>query len=319
MTPDRGPVHPSPPTGEQHHLIRAGPEGEVTATVAELAASLRTLRVAGAAVVQEYPDHLPPPSGAGIVLVPWANRVGGARWVLDGAEQLLDVTEPDKGNATHGLLRNTGYTVVDRSESALTLAATVFPQHGYPFHLGTTVRYELAEDGVRVTHTLLNLGSDRAPVAVGCHPYLRVGDVPVEDLRVTVRADTYLEVDERQVPVAAHPVTGTDRDLRDGARVGEVDLDTTYTDLHAVDGIRRHRLEAPDGTATELWADAAFGHVQVYTKRGFPRPDGPGLAVALEPMTAAPDALNNGAGLVWLGPGDTWSVSWGLRLVPTGS
>src|SRR3712207_2457129 len=97
------PTHPLP-TGEQFALRRETPGGEVTATVTELAASLRALRVRGVPLVTEYPDDLAPPGGAGIVLVPWPNRVAGARWVLDGEEQLLDTTEPSTGNASHGLL-----------------------------------------------------------------------------------------------------------------------------------------------------------------------------------------------------------------------
>ena len=307
------------PTGEQHLLRRTGSSGEVTATVAELAASLRSLRVGGAALVQEYPDELPPPSGAGIVLVPWPNRVADARWVLDGEEQLLDVTEPAKGNATHGLLRNAGYAVAERSDESLTLTASVFPQHGYPFHLGTQVHHRLVDDGLVVTHTLVNHSDSPAPVAIGAHCYLRVAATPVEDLLVTVSGESYLQVDDRQIPVGREAAAGTGHDLRHGAPLGELDLDTTYTDLQAVDGSFRHRLHSPHGESTELWTDLEFGFVQVYTKHAFPGPDGPEFAVALEPMTAAPDALNSGEGLRWLDPGESWSVSWGLRRMADGS
>lgn len=301
------------PTGEQHRLRRDGIGGVVTATVTELAASLRSLRVDGHALVQEYPDDLPPPGGAGIVLVPWPNRVAGARWSLDGEEQRLDATEPSTGNASHGLLRNTGYAVAGRTDDTVTLTATVFPQHGYPFHLGTEVHYALVDDGVTVTHTLVNRGRRAAPVAVGAHPYLAVGDVPAEELVVHVRAGTYLEVDDRQIPVTARPVDGTAYDLRSGARVGDVRLDTAFTDLEQTEGEHRHRLVAPDGSVTELWTEPAFGYVHVYVKDGFAGPDGPVTAVAVEPMTAPADALNSGAGLRWLEPGDRWSVTWGIR------
>ena len=322
--PNQEPV----PTGEQHTLRREGPGGVVTATVTELAASLRSLRVDGVALAQEYPDHLPPPGGAGIVLVPWPNRVAGAKWELDGEEQLLDVTEPSTGNASHGLLRNTGYAVVDRSEAAVTLSATVFPQHGYPFHLATSVRYALRDDGLTVTHMLVNrsaasptgsTATPAAPVAVGAHPYLRVGETPVEELVVTVSGETYLEVDGKQIPVTARPTAGTAFDLRHGARVGDVRLDTAYTDLQAIDGAYRHRLHAPGGDSTELWTDQAFNYVHVYMRPGFPGSTGPTLALAVEPMTAPANALNSGAGLRWLAPGESWSVSWGLRRMADGS
>lgn len=307
---------PRPPTGEQLRLHLDGAEGPVTATVTELAASLRSLRVDGVPLVQEYAEQVgPPPGGAGIVLVPWPNRVEGARWTLDGAEQRLDVTEPRTGNASHGLLRNTGYHVAERSAATITLTAPVFPQHGWPFHLGTAVRYTLADDGITVRHTVVNHSGARAPLAVGAHPYLCLGETPVDDLVVTVAASTYLETDERGIPVASHPVDGTDRDLRRGTRLGDVRLDTAFTGLTLEDGRHRHRLQAPDGTGVELWAEPVFDHVQVYTNPAFPGPDGQMTAVALEPMTAPANALNSGTGLVWLAPGEEWSASWGLRRI----
>lgn len=297
------------PTGEQYSLRR----GDVTATVTELAASLRSLRVDGLALVDEYPDELVHPGGSGIVLVPWPNRVADGRWVLDGEVQQLDITEPSKGNASHGLLRNTGYTVADRTDDSVTLAAGVFPQHGWPFRLGTSVRYQLSDDGVTVTHTVVNRGPRPAPVAVGAHPYLRVGDTPVEELVLTVAAASYLESDERGIPVHWHPVEGAEQDLRGGRRIGDVRLDNCYTGLTSTDGVHRHRLQAPSGDGVELWAEEPFGYAQVYTNVKYPGQDGPRLAVAVEPMTAPADALNSGDGLVRLEPGAEWTLSWGLR------
>jgi aldose 1-epimerase len=71
----------------------------------------------------------------------------------------------------------------------------------------------------------------------------------------------------------------------------------------------RHRLLGPDG-GVELWAEPAFGWVQVFTPDDHP---GRGRAVAVEPMTCPPDALNSGTDLITLAPGETWQGSWGLR------
>ena len=69
----------------------------------------------------------------------------------------------------------------------------------------------------------------------------------------------------------------------------------------------------PDGRFVELWQDESFGFVQVFTTRGFPAADGERLAIAIEPMTAPPNAFNTGQGLHWLEPDDAWSVTWGVR------
>jgi len=300
-------------SGTQHRLTHCGPHGEVHATVTELAAGLRELTVGDRTLVETFGEDVVAPMGCGMVLVPWPNRVRDARWTLDGVPQRLDVTEAATGNASHGLLRNTGYRAEQASDAAVTLAASVFPQHGYPFRLDTTVRYELVDDGLTVTHTIVNRSARPAPVAVGAHPYLALGGVPTADLTLTVSADTWFETDQQKIPVAEHPVDGTPNDLRRGARVGTLSLDVGLGGVTAIDGTVRHRLTAPDGDGVELWADDVFRFVQVYTPPNFPKVDGPGLAVAIEPMTAPADALNSGEGLRWLEPEERWTLSWGIR------
>lgn len=305
------------PTGEQHHLRSEGALGTVTATVVELAAGLRALSVGGVELVQDYAADSLPSWGSGIVLVPWPNRTAGARWTdNEGKVQQLDITEPSRGNAIHGLLRNTGYRVTDRADDAITLTAPVFPQHGYPFHLDTSVRYELAEDGVTVTHGVRNAGARPAPVGIGAHPFLRAGDVPMRDCTVTVHAGTWFEVDERMIPVAEHPVTGTEHDLSGGRPLADAELDTAFGEVALADGRARHRLTAPDGSGVELWGSEDFRFVQVFTTDQYVSPSGIIDAVAIEPMTCAPDALNSRRGLRLLEPGEQWVTSWGIRLLP---
>ncbi|MBW4040948.1 MAG: aldose 1-epimerase family protein [Acidobacteria bacterium] len=287
----------------------------MTAVVADLAASLRRVRVGGTDIVQDYGADALPSGASGIVLVPWPNRVRDGRWTLEGATQQLDLTEPAKGNATHGLLRNTGYHVTDRADAAVTLSATAFPQHGYPFHLDVSVRYALTAAGIDVAYGVRNVGEGRAPFGIGSHPYLRVGDTAMRDLVVTVSGDRLLETDERSLPVREVPVEGTGRDLRAGAPLRDLDLDTAYTGLETVDGRVRHRLAAPGGSAVELAADPVFAWVQVFTNDVYDTDDGRIGAVAVEPMTCPADALNSGRGLLHLEPGEAWEAGWSLTLL----
>jgi len=296
------------PTGVQHVLTR----GDSTAVITEVAASLRAFTIDGVDIVQPYPQGVVPPFASGIVLMPWPNRVADGVWTLDGELLQLDITEPAKHNAIHGLLRFTGYRELARTESSITLGATVFPQHGYPFHLETSVTYELVHDAITVRHEVRNLTGDKAPVAVGAHPFLTIGDVPTEDLVLTVNASTFFDVDARLLPHAELPVDGTKYDLRAGAPLAGLELDTAFGGVALVDGAAAV-LTAPDGRTVSLVQDDQHPYVQVFTTPIYPKAGGPGLAVAIEPMTAAPDALNTGLGIAWVEPGATWSVGWGIR------
>jgi aldose 1-epimerase len=120
------------PTGTQYPLSLEADGHRVTAVVTEVAAGIRSLEVDGVALVETFPEGSTPPGAAGIVLVPWPNRVAGGRWMLDGAPQQLDITEPKYGNASHGLLRYTAYRAVEQDGESVRLAASVYPNTAIP-------------------------------------------------------------------------------------------------------------------------------------------------------------------------------------------
>lgn len=302
------PIQPADPTGRQ--FVLASADGRVTAQVAQVGASLRALEVDGVALVPPYPAGTATPSASGITLVPWPNRIRDGRWTQDGVTRQLPVTEPRTGSASHGLLRFMPYQPVDDGDAAVTLAATVYPQTGYPFQLDTTVTYALTDTGVAATHRITNVGADEAPVALGIHPYLCLGAVPVADLVLTVPGATWFELDDRLLPVAERPVDVA-VDLRSGVRLGDVDLNLAYGSLaRDADGVVRSTLRAPDGRTVTQWLGAGFDYVQVFTMSTYP---GQELAVAVEPMTAPADAFNSGQGLRRLAPGEMWELRWGLE------
>jgi aldose 1-epimerase len=303
------------PTGDQYELT--SPNGGAKATITQVAAGIRRYAIGGIDVTEPFDESSTPPSGDGIVLVPWPNRVKDAAWWMRDAsgsvvEQKLAVTEPGKHNAIHGLLRYSPYLLVMRTKNSVTLSATVYPQLGYPFLLDTTVKYVLTDDGLEVAHTIVNVGEGDAPVAVGAHPYLKIGDVDTADLTLRLAATTHFEVDDRLNVLDEKPVAGTEFDLRDGKRVGDLSLDDGFGGATAVNGRIEHALSAPDGRSVVLWGDESFGYVQAFTHRKFRGLPQGGVAVAIEPMTAPANALNNGTGLRWLTPGDSFAATWGI-------
>ncbi|MGO2749277.1 MAG: aldose 1-epimerase family protein [Pseudoclavibacter sp.] len=305
-------MHP-PVTGPKHDLESAG----ARVVVGTVAAVLRSFEVDGVQLVEDFGDDVLPPFGAGITLFPWPNRIRDGKWNHEGTTQQLDITEPSKGNASHGLLRNTEYAVLHKEPDSIELGATVFPQHGWPFTLRHCVGYRAVGNGLAVTHTVTNLGPSEAVFAVGAHPYFRIGEEPIADLVVTSDLAERVLLDERLLPVGTEPVThGGEFDLTSGRAVGQLDLNYAFRVRPGGDRTLLS-LESPRGSRLELWGDEAFSYLQLYTPSDFPRPDGhhggTGLAFAAEPMTAPPDALNSGTDLIRIGSGQTWSASWGVR------
>lgn len=306
MTAQSPATHPDP-TGTQFYLASA--DGRVTAHLTQVGATIRGLTVDGVDLIAPYPLGMPAPAASGTVLVPWPNRIRDGKWSHNGTDYQLWITDPGTASASHGLLRFMPYTTVAQEEDRLTLAATVFPQSGYPFQLDTTVTYALTASGIEVTHTIHNVGAAAAPVALGTHPYLTVGEVPAAELTLTSPGARMLLVDERLLPIGESAVDAA-HDLRAGVRLGDVELNTTYTDLaRDADGILRHHLRAPDGRTVTLWQGAGLDYTQVFTTDRYP---GRELTVAIEPMSAEPDAFTSGRGLRWLEPAQSWTLSWGV-------
>lgn len=299
--------------GRRIALEDAGARAEI-GTVAGI---LRSLSVGGVSLTEPTDGSGAPPFACGIVLAPWPNRVRDGRWRHGGRELQLDITETARGNALHGLLRFADYQLREQSAASATLGALIAPQHGWPFLLDTWVRFEVRADGLTVTHGVTNLGVERAPYATGAHPFLRIGEHPVGDLVLTVAAGSYFEVDDRLNPVGEVPVDGTRYDLRAGLRIDDHVFDTAFGGVTHRDGASAW-LTAPDGSTLELVQDVDWGYLQVFTTPLFPGLGGTGTAVAVEPMTAPPDALNSGRGLIWLEPGESSQGSWGLRYTPAG-
>lgn len=177
----------------------------------------------------------------------------------------------------------------------------------------------MTTDGLTVQHTIKNHGDGPAPVAIGAHPYLRLGTWDVKDLTLTIAAAAILPLDENYFPTPRRKVQGPHETLSGGCLVSDSIDHACFTELTAQESKFRHALAAPDGTAVELWADPDFAYVQIYATDEFPdnesqAPNATCSAIAIEPMTAPPNALNSGEGLNWLEPGKNWTLSWGVTL-----
>ncbi|WP_369961243.1 galactose mutarotase [Leifsonia sp. EB34] len=283
------------------------------AVVSPVGASLQELGVGGVELVCGDPDG--PVSSSGAALVPWPNRIRGGRWLFEGETQQLELTEPAAGNALHGLVAAASFAVIAREDSAVTLAASIRRPPGYPFDLDVTVSYRLVRTGVRSTITVVNRSGVAAPVAVGVHPYVRVGDTPAADLRLAVDADRTLLLSEDNLPAAEAPVDGTGFDLRAPTTLADAPSHAAFTSLRADGGRIRLRLaDARTSQAVTVWADERFRWAQVYVTDALPGLPIGGVAVALEPMTAPPDAFNSGTDLHWLPPSERWPLDWGIDL-----
>jgi len=237
------------------------------------------------------------------LLAPWANRISRRRFRVAGVDVDLRrrrLHTDGHGLPIHGLLIGaTGWEPVREQSGAAGAAVTAaraFNTPAFPFPHRIEVGYRLRPGRLDVTTTVVPSGRRRVPVAFGWHPYLRVPGAPRARWRLVLPARVHLGLDERGIP------TGAGSEARAEARpVGR----RTFDDLYALDRRRVLALETDDH-AVEIRADARYPFAQVWVPAGRP-------FAALEPMTAATDALTRGE-VPLVAPGDAFSASFAVVL-----
>jgi aldose 1-epimerase len=246
------------------------------------------------------------------VLIPWPNRLQDGRYEFGGRSHQLPLTEPDLGNAIHGLVRWGTWSAAKREPDRVVMEHVVHPQPGYPFTLGLDVEYRLSEAGLSVRTTARNLGADACPYGCGHHPYLTLGSPTVDRYELQAPGARVLISDERGLPTGSEPVDGTEYDFRTARSIGETKLDNAFTDLERDDdGMARVTLRDPDdGRAVTLRVDESYRHLMLFT--GDPLPDVNRRSLAVEPMTCPPNAFRSGDSVIRLEPGQSTTSVWGI-------
>ncbi len=296
------------PSGDQFEITFGGQQ----AVVVEIGGGLRTYSADGHAVLDGYGPDQRCPSGRGQLLVPWPNRIQDGQYEFEGTRHQLPLTEPELGNAIHGLARWTAWDVAEREVERVRMEHVIHPQPGYPFTLALNVEYALSEDGLTVRTTATNVGSEACPYGYGAHPYLTLETETIDSLVLRAPGARVLFHDERDLPVGSEPVEGTEYDFRAPRPIGGTKLDNAFTDLERdADGRALVSLEDPaTGGSVTLWVDEHYPYLMLFT--GDPLPDVNRRALAVEPMTCPPNAFRTGDSVIRLGPGESAAGAWGI-------
>lgn len=300
------------PSGEQFEIFY----GAQRATIVEVGGGVRKYSVGERDVLQPYPVDAICDGAHGAPLIPWPNRVADGRYSFEGREHQLALTEPEKGNAIHGLLRWRNWSVLERSNAWVIVGTRLHPTDRWPFALEVSVGYALGAGGLIVETRARNIGDGPCPFACGQHPYLSPGpEARVDDCTLELGAGVRILTDpERQLPIGRESVEGTDYDFRAGRAIGALALDDPFLELERDQDERAWlRLTCPDGHTVELWSDPTYPVMQLYTGDTL-APGRRRTGLAAEPMSAPPNALQTGELLVRLEPEAQHVGRWGVRL-----
>jgi aldose 1-epimerase len=301
------------PSGEQYELSH----GDQRAVIVEVGGGLRAYSYGDWQVLDGYKESEMCSGARGQPLIPWPNRLREGRYTFDGSEQQLPLSEPERKNAIHGLVRWANWTCAERSPARIVMHHTLHPQPGYPFLLELTIEYTLGDNGLTVHTTATNAGAEPCPYGAGVHPYVTVGTPTIDEGVVTAPAAFWLKTDDREIPVAEERVDGTVYDFRQARRLGDTKLDTGFADLSRDADGRARVVVSGSGRTVSVWFDANYKYLMLFTGDSLPEKGRRRRSLGVEPMTCAPNAFASGEGLKVIDPGEIVSASWGITAEPT--
>lgn len=235
------------------------------------------------------------------ILHPWANRLAGFDYAVDGQTVRLPDGPPlvrceDHGLPIHGLLSGSPHwrvrsTARDARRARLS-AVLDFGAHrellaAFPFPHTLRLDATLDAGGLTVATTLTAPGDLAVPVAFGFHPYLRLPGADRSTWRVDLPPRRYLFADVRSIPTGHYEADHATR-----LTLGTRSFDDGFT------AIAEGAAFAVAGAGRRVTVTFASGYpaAQIFSPPG-------GQFICFEPMTAPTNALRSGDGLRRVKPG----------------
>ena len=213
------------PSGDAVTLYTVGND-KCELTVSDRGATVVSFKVFGRDIVGGFDSldsYLADDSHQGGTIGRVANRIAGARFVMDGAEYTLP--DNDGGNCLHG---GCGFDTRMWSLLLHTDERLVFSyvskdgEEGFPAELDVKVSFSVIDTSLVIEYTAVPDG--KTPIALTNHSYFNLdgfgGDI--KDHAAVIYADRYTEVGEDLIPTGERPpVKGTRFDFTEPHRIGE--------------------------------------------------------------------------------------------------
>jgi len=238
-------------------------------------------------------------------LAPFPNRVEKGLYRFNEQTYRLTPNYVEEDNAIHGLIFDKKFDLELKQNgetSCLKLQCDFEGTPGFPFPFLTTIEYHLQDGQFQCNVLMHNSGEQDMPAGIGWHPYFKLGDKKINQLALKLPEGKKIQTN-KMIP------TGKFVDyqqFRTAAPIGQTPFDTGfYINNDGQEAITT--LTDEEQNVTLLISQKNCPYLQVFIP---PARD----CIAIEPMTCASDAFNNGMGLETLKPGEHVAAFYSVML-----
>ncbi|MGH2565590.1 MAG: aldose 1-epimerase, partial [Ginsengibacter sp.] len=215
-------------------------------------------------------------------------------------------------NAIHGKLYNKPFKVTAQTCNELHASLTMKYEYraedkGYPFNYDCLVTWQLEGDNkLSVTTECINKDAGLIPIQDGWHPYFNLGD-SVNGLQLEFQSKEMVEFNSSLIPTQNLIPYSEFNSLK---KIDDTFFDNCFTlNMHACQPlcVLRNPLKKME---IEIYPGKSYPYLQVYIPP-------PRKTIAIENISGAPDAFNNGMGFITLEPGESslFKTSYKIKLL----
>ncbi len=228
-------------------------------------------------------------------LAPWANRLDHEGFFANGKNYVLNpglqnYRRDQNQHPIHGLLSYSDQwqvTSVGEDQGGAWVTSRLefwrYPDlmTQFPFAHTIEMTHHLRDGVLEIRTSIENLSADAMPLAIGFHPYFRVGDTHRDSWKVHVAARDHVVLNSALIPTGERRPTN----LPDPVSLAGTQLDDVYTNL----------VSGNDGRVT-FWVESGAQRISVvygpkYKVAVIYAPPGRDF-ICFEPMTAVTNAFN---------------------------
>ncbi len=231
------------------------------------------------------------------ILIPYGDLVKDAKYKFNGKMYYLPKNAYSVGNFTdsiHGLVRSQHWSAIERGDDYISLVTDI-SDPGYPSTLRVNIIYQIRGCSLSVTISLSNIGENEAPAVVGAHPYFAVDHQWKLYHSESIKKLNYID--------GVYP-DGTllDYNFNDIDEPWRLNLDNSF--------IGGGTLKLESGASTIVLKRQNMDYFEVYNGK-YAGPN----SVAIEPLSGAINAFNNGIGLKIIQPKKTIKCVFTIAIV----
>jgi aldose 1-epimerase len=243
------------------------------------------------------------------LLSPWANRIAGYSYQVNGKKYLLNAELGNlridgNKNPIHGLVTFArDWRVEDvgadgvMAQARLMLDCSRKPDllAQFPFPHRLWITYRLTPARLEVETQVENLATEPLPLAIGYHPYFQLSDAPRDEWQVTIPARERMVLSPLLIPTGEKQPNP----YVPGTPLKGIVLDDVFSGLeeNATFRVKGRQQEI----TVRYGADYRIGVVYAPAGQNF---------ICFEPMTAPTNAFNTPGAYQTIAPGAAWRESY---------